>query len=45
MSRSSLASDEQYFPAWFSNQWVGKSQIKNKFWWSDSSPDDELPNI
>jgi len=41
VSRASLASDEQYFPAWFSDPRVGKSQNENKYRLSDSLPDDE----
>jgi hypothetical protein len=44
-SRSSLASNEQYFPAWFSDPQVGKSKNEMGFQWSDSSADDELPTI
>jgi len=44
-SSASLSSNEQYFPAWFSNPRVGKSQKNKKFVWSDSSPYDDLPDI
>ncbi|KIM76139.1 hypothetical protein PILCRDRAFT_13044 [Piloderma croceum F 1598] len=42
-SHSSLSSNEQYFPAWFSSPQVGKN-IK-RFDWSESSSEDELPDI
>jgi hypothetical protein len=45
VSRSSWTSNEQYFPKWFDNPWVGKSQKKKEFCCSDSSSDDELSDI
>ena len=45
VSRSSWTSNEQYFPKWFDNPWVGKSQKKKEFCCSDSSSDDELLDI
>ena len=43
VSHSSLSSNEKYFPAWFNSPQVGKN--KKRYDWSESSPDDELPDI